>query len=74
MQCLGDLKIDTLIGRNYNGAFVGISARLTSNIWIRKLSWRDAAPLALKAIEALQSVKDLIQTTTTENRKEFAKH
>ena len=41
---------------------------------IRKLSGKDAAPLALKTIEALQPIKDLIHTITADNGKKFAKH
>ena len=40
--------------------------RLTSKVWIRKLSGKDATPLALKTIEVLQPIKDLIHTITME--------
>ena len=73
-QRFGDLEIDTVIGSNHKGALVTINDRLTSKVWIRKLSEKDAAPLALKAIEALQPIKDLIHTITADNGKEFAKH
>ena len=73
-QRFGDLGIDTVIGSNHKGALVTINDRLTSKVWIRKLSGKDAAPLALKTIEALQPVKDLIHTITADNGKEFAKH
>ena len=43
-------------------------------IWEDKLSGKDAVPLALKTIEALQPIKDLIHTITADNGKEFAKH
>ena len=43
-------------------------------IWEDKLSGKDAVPLALKTIEALQPIKDLIYTITADNAKEFAKH
>ena len=70
----GDLEIDTVIGSNHKGALVTINDRLTSKVWIRKLSGKDAVPLALKTIEALQPIKDLIHTITADNGKEFAKH
>ena len=70
----GDLEIDTIIGSSHKGALVTINDRLTSKIWIRKLSGKDALPLALKTIEALQPIKDLIHTITADNGKEFAKH
>lgn len=46
----GDLEIDTVIGSNHKGALVTINDRLTSKVWIRKLSGKDAIPLALKTI------------------------
>ena len=67
----GDLEIDTVLGSNHKGALVTINDRLTSKVWIRKLSGKDAAPLALKTIEALQPIKDLIHTITADNGKEF---
>ena len=51
-----------------------INDRLTSKVWIRELSGKDVASLALKAIETLQPIKDLIHTITADNGKEFAKH
>ena len=68
------MEIDIVIGSNHKGALVTINDRLTSKVWIRKLSGKDAAPLALKTIEALQPVKDLIHTITVDNGKEFARH
>ena len=67
----GDLEIDSVIGSNHKGALVTINDRLTSKVWIRKLSGKDAAPLALKTIEVLQPIKDLIHTITADNGKEF---
>ena len=68
------MEIDTVIGSNHKGALVTINDRLTSKVWLRKLSGKDAVPLVLKTIEVLQSIKDLIHTITADNGKEFAKH
>lgn len=68
-QRFGDLEIDTVIGSNHKGALVTINDRLTSKVWIRKLSGKDATPLALKTIEALQPIKDLIHTITADMEK-----
>lgn len=73
-QRFGDLEIDTVIESNHKGALVTINDRLTYKVWIRKLSVKDATPLALKTIEALQPIKDLIHTISADNGKEFAKH
>ena len=61
-------------GSNHKGTLVTINDRLTSKVCIRKLSGKDAVPLALKTIEALQPIKDLIHTITADDGKEFAKH
>ena len=66
--------ISLMLGSNHKGALVTINDRLTSKVWIRKLSGKDATPLALKTIEALQPIKDLIHTITADNGKEFAEH
>ena len=68
------LMLQEVIGSNHKGALVTINDRLNSKVWIRKLSGKDATPLALKTIEALQPIKDLIHTITADNGKEFAKH
>ena len=68
------LMLQEVIGSNHKGALVTINDRLNSKVWIRKLSGKDAVPLALKTIEALQPIKDLIHTITADNGKEFARH
>jgi len=73
-QRFGDLEIDTIIGKNHKGAVLTINDRVTSKVWIRKLTGKEAAPLADKATEALADVKHLIHTITADNGKEFAKH
>ena len=65
--------------KRYIAKAIGVSTstindRLTSKVWIRELSGKDVASLALKAIETLQPIKDLIHTITADNGKEFAKH
>ena len=70
----GDLEIDTIIGKNHKGAILTINDRATGRVWIRKLSGKEAAPLAKKTISALRKVKELIHTITADNGKEFAKH
>jgi IS30 family transposase len=56
-QRFGVLEIDTIIGSNQKDELVAINDKLTSKVWIRKLSGKDAAPLALKTIEALQPIR-----------------
>ena len=42
----GDLEIDTIIGKNHKGAILTINDRATSRVWIRKLSGKEAIPVA----------------------------
>lgn len=51
-QRFGDLEIDTIIGKNHKGAIVTINDRATSKVWIRKLTGKEAIPLANKTIDA----------------------
>ncbi len=70
----GDLEIDTIIGKNHQGAMLTINDRVTGLVWIRKLQGKEAEPVAQKTIEALLPLKDLIHTITADNGKEFAHH
>ena len=70
----GDLEIDTIIGKNHKGAILTINDRATSRVWIRKLSGKEAIPVAKFTVQALRKVKNLIHTITADNGKEFAKH
>lgn len=62
------------IGKNHKGAILTINDRATSRVWIRKLSGKEAIPVAKITVWALRKVKNLIHTITADNGKEFAKH
>jgi IS30 family transposase len=70
----GDLEIDTIIGKNHKGAILTINDRATSRVWIRKLTGKEAVPVAKITAWALRKVKNLIHTITSDNGKEFEKH
>lgn len=70
----GDLEIDTIIGKDNKGAILTINDRATSRVWIRKLSGKEAIPVARITAWALRKVKKIIHTITADNGKEFAKH
>ncbi|GAB4278672.1 MAG: IS30 family transposase [Marinilabiliales bacterium] len=71
---IGDLEIDTIIGKNHKGALLTINDRVSSKVWIAKLNGKNAEELAQKAIEVLKPIKELIYTITSDNGKEFAEH
>ena len=70
----GDFEIDTIIGKNRKGAVMTINDGCTKIVLIRKLTGKEAGPLAEMAIDALAPYKDMIHTITADNGKEFAKH
>ncbi|MBR1539521.1 MAG: IS30 family transposase [Bacteroidales bacterium] len=74
MLRFGDFEIDTIIGKNRKGAVMTINDRCTQIVLIRKLTGKEAGPLAEKAIDALAPYKDMIHTITADNGKEFARH
>jgi len=71
---LGDLEIDTIIGKNHKGAILTINERVSSWVWIEKLQGKDAKELAKKVVEKLIHCKQWIHTITADNGKEFAEH
>jgi IS30 family transposase len=71
---LGDLEIDTIIGKNHRGAILTINDRVSSYIWMAKLSGKNADELAMKAVEILRPHAYWIHTITADNGKEFADH
>ena len=70
----GDFEIDTIIGKNRKGAVMTINDRCTKIVLIRKLTGKEAGPLAEMAIDALAPYKDMIHTITADNGKEFARY
>ena len=71
---IGDLEIDTIIGKNHQGAIVTITDRTTGMLKMKKLQSKDAAVLAGNTVDLLQDWKPYIKTITGDNGKEFAAH
>ena len=73
-QRFGDWEIDTVIGKNHQGALVTINDRVTGLVKIRKVERKEAARVANAAIDALMPYKKHLHTITADNGKEFALH
>lgn len=71
---LGDLEIDTIIGKNHQGAIVTINDRVTGMVKMKKLNSKDADQLAIATITLLADWKPILKTITSDNGKEFAAH
>lgn len=71
---IGDLEIDTIIGKNHKGAILTINDRRSSKVWMGLLKGKDALELAQMTVKLLAPYSSVIQTITADNGKEFAQH
>jgi IS30 family transposase len=71
---IGDLEVDTMIGKNHKGALLTITDRVSLMEWIVKLSSKNASELAKAIIKTLHPIQDHLHTITSDNGKEFAEH
>lgn len=73
-QRLGDLEVDTIIGKGHQGAIVTINCRSTGMLKMKRVDTKESTPVADAIIEQLQEWKPFIKTITSDNGKEFAEH
>lgn len=73
-QRFGDLEIDLVIGKDHKGALLTINDRATGMLQMKKIESKDAEIVKNATIELLENWKPFIQTITSDNGKEFAKH
>lgn len=70
----GDLEIDTIIGKNHQGAIVTVNDRASGLLKMKKLEGKSAQQLAMATIELLEDMKPFLNTITADNGREFAAH
>lgn len=70
----GDLEIDTVIGKNHQGAIVTINDRATGLLRMKKVDRKEAELVKEAAIGLLAELKPYLHTITADNGKEFALH
>jgi len=71
---LGDWEIDTVIGKNHQGALVTIVDRASKFTLIKKVNSKHAEVVTHATITLLQPYLDKTLTITADNGKEFAGH
>jgi len=71
---IGDFEIDTVIGLNHIGALVTVVDRKSKYAIIQKVSSKRAKEVTEALINMLQPLKEITQTITSDNGKEFAYH
>ena len=70
----GDFEIDLVIGKNHKKAILTANDRATGFTKIALLESKSAEEVKEKTIEILKNWKPFLQTITSDNGKEFAKH
>lgn len=71
---IGDLEIDTVIGKDHIGALVTVVDRKSKFSMIKKVETRKAKAVTKALIEMLMPIKPILKTITSDNGKEFAYH
>ena len=71
---IGDLEIDTVIGKDHKGALVTVVDRKSKFVLIKNVPSKEASVVTEALIEMIQPIKAIIHTITSDNGKEFAYH
>lgn len=71
---IGDLEIDTVIGKNHKGALVTVVDRKSKFVLIKNVPSKEASVVTEALIEMIQPIKAITHTITSDNGKEFAYH
>jgi len=71
----GDLEVDTIIGKNHQGAIVTLNDRATGMLKMKKVNTREASLVEKAIVDLVQDWKPFgLHTMTADNGKEFANH
>lgn len=70
----GDLEVDTVIGKNHQGAIVTVNDRASGFFKMKKVDNRTAELVRDAVVDMLMPIKELLFTMTADNGKEFALH
>jgi IS30 family transposase len=71
---IGDLEIDTVVGKNHKGFLVTVVDRKSKFTLIKNVPTKEAKVVTQALIEMLQPIKAVTKTITSDNGKEFAYH
>ena len=71
---IGDLEIDTVIGKDHKGALVTVVDRKSKFTFIKNVPSKEAEVVTEALIEMIQPIKAVTHTITSDNGKEFSYH
>lgn len=70
----GDLEVDTIIGKDHQGAIVTLNDRASGMLKMKRTATREASQVGRAINELLEDWIPYIRTITADNGKEFAGH
>ena len=70
----GHLEVDTIIGKNHQGAIVTLNDRASGMLWMKKVETRDSLVVLLAICKLLDEIRPYIKSITGDNGKEFSEH
>ena len=73
-EVFGHFEVDTIIGKNHQGAIITLNELASGMIWMKKVSSRDARLVREKLCDRLDEIKPFLKTITSDNGKEFSEH
>ena len=73
-KVFGHLEVDTIIGKNHQGAIITLNDRASGMLWMRKVETKDSEIVKRKLGEMLDEIRPYIKSITADNGKEFAGH
>jgi len=71
---IGDLEIDTVVGKDHKGFLVTVVDRKSKFVLIKNVPTKEAQVVTDALIEMIQPIKAVTHTITSDNGKEFAYH
>lgn len=73
-QRIGDLEIDTMIGKRHKGAIVTMVDKRSKFLLALPVAKKTAEEVSKAIVKMVSRYKDQVKTITTDNGKEFADH
>ena len=71
---IGDLEIDTVVGKDHKGFLVTVVDRKSKFVIIKNVPTKEASVVTDALIEMIYPIKNITHTITSDNGKEFAYH
>lgn len=71
---LGDIEVDTVVGRGRSGNLVTVTDRMSGMLWAELVPTMETDVVCPAVIRLLLPFKDIVKTITFDNGREFSRH